>query len=43
MQMDDEKITFENILVTPLERWIDADVDLDPAAKQMYCILPDMA
>lgn len=34
MQMDDEKITFENILVTPLERWIDADVDLDSAAVE---------
>ena len=34
MQMDDEKITFENILVTPLERWIDADVDLDPVAVE---------
>ncbi len=34
MQMDDEKIAFENILVTPLERWIDADVDLDPVAVE---------
>ena len=34
MQMDDEKITFENILITPLERWIDADVDLDPVAVE---------
>lgn len=34
MQMDDEKITFKNILVTPLERWIDADVDLDPVAVE---------
>ena len=34
MQMDDEKITFENIFVTPLERWIDADVDLDPVAVE---------
>ena len=34
MQMDDEKIAFGNILVTPLERWIDADVDLDPVAVE---------
>ena len=34
MKMDDEKISFENILVTPLERWIDADVDLDPVAVE---------
>lgn len=34
MQMNDEKITFENILVTPLERWIDADIDLDPVAVE---------
>ena len=34
MQMDDGKITFENIFVTPLERWVDANIDLDPVAVE---------
>lgn len=29
-QANDEKINFENIIITPLEKWVDTDFELEP-------------
>ena len=34
MKTTDGKISFENIIITPLERWINTDFDLDENAIQ---------
>lgn len=40
-QSGDEKINFENIIITPLEKWVDTDFELEPRVIEELKLLAE--
>lgn len=40
-QSNDEKIIFENIIITPLEKWMDTDLELEQKAVEALQLLAE--
>ena len=40
---DDGTVTFENVIITPIERWIDTDFDLEPETIEKLNRLAEMS
>ena len=40
---DDGTVTFENVIITPIERWVDTDFDFEPETIEKLNRLAEMS